>query len=237
MSGSGFSFSVASHTHPGLRRETNEDSLIARDPLFLVADGVGGHDAGDVASSLVITAFQWVHPAQHPATLDSIETSLAQARSSVASLPITGRGHAGSTLAGLIRITHQDEPHWYIVNVGDSRVYLLRDMELSQLTTDHSLPHQSNVITRAIGAEDDRHDSWLLPIEVGVRFLICSDGLTDEISEHVLTHTLSRTPSAESAAEELLHLALQAGGRDNISLIILDIQHAPSEDLESTIEQ
>ena len=239
---------IAVRTDVGLKRLVNEDSLLAADPCFLVADGMGGHDSGDRASRAAIAEFSEAFTKPGSATLEQIDDSLGGARAAVHAISAESPRGAGCTLTGVIRTTHEGEPYWYVLNVGDSRVYLLRDDELSQLTHDHSLHAElqaatapeadlvpRNVITRALGSEDDRHDAWLLPMETGTRLLICSDGLTNEVSDELLSQVLTTCADVNVAAEELLQLARDAGGRDNITLVVVDVvsggaRHIPREE-------
>ncbi len=230
------SLAVAARTDRGNRRELNEDALFAADPCFVVADGMGGHERGDAASKAAISAFTEEFTAPGEATVQRIERAIDEARARVdAVADETARG-AGCTLTGAIRVQHEGIPHWYVLNIGDSRVYLQRGNELHQLTVDHSLRSERiaggdgqaqstprNIITRALGSEDDRHDAWLLPLETGSRLLICSDGLTTELVDDELRGVLAVGGRAESVVDELIRRALAAGGRDNVSLILVDV--------------
>lgn len=227
---------VAARTDPGLKRRVNEDALLAADPCFLVADGMGGHEAGDRASRAAIAAFGEAFTRPGPASLEQIEQALSSARAAVRGISARTQRGAGCTLSGVIRVLHEGAPYWYLLNIGDSRVYLHRGSELTQLTRDHSLREElheaddaeaastpRNVITRALGSEDDRHDAWLLPVETGSRLLVCSDGLTGEVTDDELRAVLTIGGKPAAAAEELLRRACAAGGRDNITVIVLDV--------------
>lgn len=231
---------VAARTDAGMRRTVNEDALLAADPCFLVADGMGGHEAGDRASRAAIAAFAEVFTKPGPATLAQIEQALGQARGAVHEIAAGTRRGAGCTLTGVIRIDYAGEPYWYVLNVGDSRVYLCRGRELVQLTQDHSLLEERrragggqgavaaastprNAITRALGSEDDRHDAWLLPLETGSRLLVCSDGLTGEVGDEELGAVLAAAGPPVAVADELLDRARAAGGRDNITVIVVEV--------------
>lgn len=227
---------AAALTHPGLRRAVNEDSLLARDPVFLVADGMGGHDAGDRASRAAIDVFSGrFAAAPEGVPITQIEGAIDSARATVAGLSAQSERGAGCTLTGAIRTSVEGAPHWYVLNIGDSRVYLHRGSELVQVTRDHSLQEElraegsadaervsRNVITRALGSLDSRHDAWLVPIEPGTRMLICSDGLTTEVDDDELCAVLTTTADAGSAADELVRRACAAGGRDNITVVLVD---------------
>lgn len=227
---------VAARTDRGNRREINEDALYAADPCFIVADGMGGYERGDAASKAAISAFSEEFTAPGEATLARIERALAEARRRVNAIAAQTERGAGCTLSGAIRIEHESQPCWYVLNIGDSRVYLQRGNELRQLTSDHSLRAEReaggdvrgsatprNIITRALGSDDDQHDAWLLPIETGSRLLVCTDGLTTELSDERLLAALAAGGRAESVVESLLRQALDAGGRDNIAVILVDV--------------
>ncbi|MBO1902744.1 serine/threonine-protein phosphatase [Leucobacter weissii] len=210
--------------------------MLAADPCFLVSDGVGGYEAGDLASRAATGAFSEEFTAPATATLARIDAALEQARQRVAEIARGTERGAGCTLTGVIRIEHEGVPAWYVVNIGDSRVYLLRGSEFVQLTKDHSLREERldgglggavatprNVITRALGSDDSRHDAWLLPIETGTRLLLCSDGLTTEVDDGQLRAVLSIGGRTDAVADELMRRALDAGGRDNVTLIVIDV--------------
>lgn len=224
---------AAARSHVGMLRTVNEDSVLAEDPYYLVADGLGGHEAGDLASQAAISVF--TEQLGRPAELPAIEYAIERARAAVIEISRTTSRGAGTTLSGVIRCVHEGFPCWYVLNVGDSRGYLLRDGVFTQLTTDHSLYAEleaagrsdaadvpRNVITRALGAGDSRHDSWLLPMQTGDRILICSDGLTNELTDEELRGALTVGGRPESVADELVQRACDAGGHDNISVVVVD---------------
>ncbi len=229
---------VASLTDVGLTRTANEDSILAASPVFLVADGMGGHEAGDRASAAVVAAFQPLGGAV--VGVDDVREALSRATAVVEDISAEHRRGAGSTVAGVALVEHEGAPHWLVFNVGDSRVYRHHGSELTQLTIDHSLGQelvdagelrpedladfaQRNVITRAIGAPDSTADSWLLPVVDGERLLLCSDGLSGEVSDEGIRATLTMCGRPESAAGALVRRALQAGGRDNVSVVVIDV--------------
>ncbi|WP_022889621.1 PP2C family protein-serine/threonine phosphatase [Agromyces italicus] len=231
---------AAAASDVGLVRRTNEDAALAEWPVYLVADGMGGYEAGDRASAAVVEAFREHVVGRPVATLVGVREALAGASGRVAEVAAgTDRG-AGSTVAGVALVEDEGEPAWLIFNVGDSRVYRHHGTELEQLTVDHSLGQElvdggsmraedlatferRNVITRAIGAPDSTADSWLLPVVNGERLLICSDGLTSEVSDEGIRATLTMSGRPESAAAALVQRARQAGGRDNITVVVVDV--------------
>jgi len=232
---------VEALTDVGLRRAVNEDSVLARRPVFVVADGMGGYEAGDRASAAVVGAFRDELPEGVPAELAGVRRALTRAEESVAAVAADTRRGAGSTLTGVVLVEHEHEPHWLIVNVGDSRVYRLFGAELEQLTVDHSLAQElvesgrlgraerrdfaeRNVITRAIGAPDARADSWLMPVTTGERLLVCSDGLHSEIADEEIRAILTMSGRPAAAAAALVDAAKRSGGRDNITVLVLDVR-------------
>jgi len=229
---------VAALTDIGLTRAMNEDSVLAASPVFLVADGMGGHDAGDKASAAVVAAFAPLVGTE--VTTAEIGAALARANETVEAIASQHSRGAGSTLAAVALVEHDGMPHWLVFNVGDSRVYRLFANELDQLTVDHSLGQelvdagemrpedlagfaQRNVITRAIGASDNIADSWLVPVIDGERLLLCSDGLSGEVGDESIRATLTMAGRPETAAAALVRRAKQSGGRDNITVIVIDV--------------
>lgn len=231
---------VALATDVGRHRPVNEDSILAECPVFVVADGMGGYDAGDRASQAVVAAFREVLCAGDPVELGAIRVALSAADEGVAAVAAQTERGAGSTLTGVVLLEREGEPYWLIINVGDSRVYRHMGAELEQLTVDHSLAQElvdvgeltahsrrdfaeRNVITRAIGAADSRADSWLMPVTTGERILICSDGLHGELPDEEIRALLTMSGRPAAAALSLIDAALRAGGHDNISVIVLDV--------------
>ena len=231
--------SVSELSDVGRKREVNEDSVLVASPVFIVADGMGGYEAGDLASAAVVDAFRPLAGAGF-GTLAGIRDSLVSADAGVAVVADSTRRGAGSTVAGAVLIEHEGEPHWLVFNVGDSRVYRHYGSELEQLTIDHSLGQelvdrgemrqedlatfsQRNVITRAIGAADSTADSWLVPVTNGERLLICSDGLSSELDDESIRATLTMGGAPESVVNALVQRANLAGGRDNISVLVIDV--------------
>ncbi len=236
----GLQLAVAAVTDPGLKRTVNEDSYLAEVPVFLVADGMGGYEAGDRASAAVVDAFRARLLGADHASLEDVRDALLDADDQVAEVASGTTRGAGSTVSGLALVQHEGAPFWLVFNVGDSRVYRHVGSELAQLTIDHSLGQEliergelrredlntfpeRNVITRAIGAADSMADSWLLPVVNGERLLICSDGLHSEVDDESIRAVLTMNGRPEAAAQALVARANQNGGRDNISVIVLDV--------------
>ena len=230
---------MASLTDPGHVRPANEDSLLAACPVFVVADGMGGYEAGDRASAAVVDAFRTL-AGEHFVEVEGVREALVGAAAGVAAVAGGTTRGAGSTVAGIAMVEHGGIAQWLVFNVGDSRVYRLLDGQLEQLTVDHSLGQElvnrgelrpdelfgfpeRNIITRAIGAADSVADSWLHPVITGERLLICSDGLHSELQDETIRATLTLAGGSETTAVTLVQRAKDAGGRDNVSVIVVDV--------------
>ncbi|MCK6079746.1 protein phosphatase 2C domain-containing protein [Microbacterium sp. EYE_5] len=225
-------------THPGLRRRVNEDSHLAAYPLFLVADGMGGHDAGAAASAAVVEEFALLAGADSMG-LEGMRAALARARATVERIGHSGRA-AGTTLTGVAVTDVGGYGYWLAVNVGDSRTYRFADGLLEQISVDHSVVQElidegvldaaaagrdtrRNEITRAIGAGGGGEaDFWLVPAEPGDRMLICSDGLSGEVPAERIAQVLREVDDPQDAATRLVHEAMLHGGRDNITAVVVD---------------
>jgi len=234
--------SFAAVSDVGLRRHANEDSVIVRPPVFAVADGMGGHAAGDLASAAVVARLAEL------AGRDGVDAERVAAALTTAAQDIDGlaedipRG-VGTTVTGAVLDLRG--PSFGVFNVGDSRVYSYLDDRLVQLTVDHSVVQElidagmlsledaerhpeSNVITRALGfREVPRPDFWSIPLQPGLRLLICSDGLTRELTTTQLRTELGAGRPAGATAQALVDAALEAGGRDNVTVVIVDVLESP----------
>ncbi|HWC86565.1 MAG TPA: Stp1/IreP family PP2C-type Ser/Thr phosphatase [Solirubrobacteraceae bacterium] len=230
-------------THTGLQRRENEDSVLASPPVFVVADGMGGAQAGEVASQIAVDAFAEGLP-EH----GSPEERLA-AVAHTANQRIYELSRAQSERAGMgttLTAAYLGATDLAIAHVGDSRAYLFRDGELTRLTQDHSLmaelirrgklteeeaaDHpQRSIITRALGPEADvTVDTWTYPVRAGDVILLCSDGLTSMISEAQVAEILRTSPGLDRAAQTLIDEANRAGGRDNITVILFRLEEVES---------
>lgn len=245
-----FRSSFASHV--GMVRRLNEDSFISRDDLgvWAVADGMGGHQAGDLASQKVVAALA------HIPVADSIGELLRATRAAIhqANLELVGMAGQfgssrvpGSTVAALVIRDSEAAAVW----AGDSRIYRLRKGEVQQITRDHSHVQElldqhlisleeavhhpmANVITRAVGI-DESLDLDVLHIEVdkGDRFLICSDGLSRLLSVQELQDLL-QTTDLQEAVDSLLHTALLRGAPDNVTLVSVECSDCNEGSLDGT---
>jgi PPM family protein phosphatase len=235
-----FSHGVA--TSVGRVRRVNEDSYLAVPPIYAVADGMGGHGSGDVASRLAVEVLARcveLRPLFTEAVLHALEEA------NLAIIGHEGPNRMGTTITGVAGLETAGGDHLMVFNIGDSRVYRLAGDRIEQLTVDHSEVQElvlagvltreqarthprRNVVTRALGsAPVVPADHWLLPVIGGDRFLICSDGLFGELPDEVILPLLAVGP-AQQAAEALVAAADDAGGRDNITAVVLDI--GPADD-------
>lgn len=245
--------SWGSATDRGVVRRMNEDALLAYPPVFLVADGMGGHAAGDVASRLAVEEFGHL-AGRRAAEPDEVHECFRRTALRLRETVAAGRT-AGTTVAGVAIAAYDGAEYWLVFNIGDSRVYRLAGGRLEQISVDHSVvqdlldrgeidaaqaaahPHR-HVITRAIetGAMP-APDYWLIPAGRGDRLLICTDGLTSELSDQELAAALENEADPQAAAEALVALALAAGGRDNVSAVVVDVATAGAEtDIELTVD-
>lgn len=233
-----------SATDVGRRRKVNEDAFLVGDGVFLVADGMGGHDLGEVASAVTVDVFTTLqsdvvldgaHVAERVATL----VGEAQTRVRGIATGTAGRG-AGTTLTGAVVVHQGDVPYWLFLNVGDSRTYLMSGGTLDQVTVDHSevaelvaagsltteqarTHPRRNVVTRALGSEAfPVPDLRYVPVSANDRVLVCSDGLTSELTDARIAQVLLEHPDAQLAANRLVAEAYAAGGRDNITVVVVD---------------
>jgi protein phosphatase len=225
---------IGSATDIGRVRERNEDSVLVRPPLFIVADGMGGHRGGDVASQLAVETMERLVDDERGSLADHVR----QANQAVFDRASADQGLSGmGTTLTAVRL---DGDAVELAHVGDSRAYLLRAGTLSKLTTDHTLvermlrageiteaeaevhPHK-NVMTRALGTEADIDvDERSVALEDGDRLLLCSDGLTGMVTEDQVQAILEASPTPQDAAERLVRAANRAGGVDNISVVVLE---------------
>jgi protein phosphatase len=230
----------AAVTHRGRRREANQDALLAEFPLFVVADGMGGHIGGEIASTSTIERLRAVVESGS-ISQKSIEKALGRAVKDIVSHPETTDEGTGTTLTGVFLDAAGADETWVTLNIGDSRVYLFRDESLVQITTDHSVVQElvaagrlspeeaenhpyGNVITRAVGPSDGVTPDYVrLDLLDGDRFVICSDGLTKELTDYGIQHFLGEQPEPAEAVRAMLDAALENGGRDNITIIVLNV--------------
>ncbi len=240
-------------TDVGRVRQHNEDAALTSGTVYVVADGMGGHAAGEVASR--IAAETVVELAARPVVhvgdvVAQVEEANRRILASAARHPEqTGMG---TTVAGLALVSVGGSRHWAVFNIGDSRVYRCLDGQLSQVTVDHSevwelvergliTPEQAqrhpgrNVVTRSLGRDPmGVVDTWVFPPYPGEVFVICSDGLSNELTREEMEAVLADHPDAEEAAAELVRRGVAAGGRDNVTAIVVAVQ---GQDADSDVDE
>ena len=210
--------------------------------LFAVADGMGGHAAGEIASEVAVESLQ----ESEPTTVDALEEAVRRANRAVWERAsddpeLRGMGTTLCVIALSPGAAGGEDDRILVANVGDSRVYQFHDGDITQITDDHSLVEdlvregrlsaeearthpQRNILTRVLGNEPDVEvDSWEIIPQRGDRYLLCSDGLFNEIDDDRIAAVLRRLADPEDAAQELVSLANQHGGRDNVSAVVVDV--------------
>ncbi|WP_448630251.1 PP2C family protein-serine/threonine phosphatase [Cellulomonas soli] len=221
-------------------RETNEDTFFAEDGLYVVADGMGGHEAGEVASrtAVDVLASSLVGRTPHPADVVAV---VREANARVRDLAADQLRPPGTTVTGVVLTVWQRMPCWIVLNVGDSRTYRMIGGVLEQVTQDHSevaelvasgvvAPEQAlrhprrNIVTRVLGGVEDDVDPDVLvfPVSSGDRMVICSDGLSDVLTDARIEAELRLEPDPQRAADRLVAAALAAGGSDNVTVVVVD---------------
>jgi PPM family protein phosphatase len=223
----------------GRRRERNQDAFGMQPPVFVVADGIGSHGAGDVASREAVQAALAL-AARGPVTAGMVDHALADARARIAGIPVPeGDRPPGTTIAGVIVTHFHGVPSWMVVNLGDSRTYRLDAAGLHQISVDHSVAQKlidsgvvsqsaplqmplRNMLSRAVlGETEHSPDVWRLPIEFGDRMLICSDGLWSVVDDSTIQRVLQSTGDPQAAADALVDTAAQ-GGSDDVTVLVID---------------
>jgi len=230
--------SVGARTDVGRVREGNEDSYLADAPLFVVADGMGGHLAGDIASATAVEVIKERTGDLRPDDPETLAATLKEANRAIWSKADTDPNVRGMGTTCTLALV--DGETLQIAHVGDSRAYLFHANELRQVTEDHTLVGrmvregrlstedaerhpQRSIITRALGVDEDVDvDLMTFELSDGDRLLICSDGLSSMISADQIAGVLAGTGGAQAAAEQLVELANEAGGEDNITAVVVD---------------
>jgi protein phosphatase len=234
-------------TDTGRQRHSNEDSYYAREPMFAVADGMGGAQAGEVASRIAAGAFERARDSDEPpeSRLESIALDANREIHDLAQRDSSTAGMGTTLTSAMLRGSEVALGH-----VGDSRAYLLRDGELKRLTKDHSLVEelrrqgrlteeeaeehpQRSIITRALGPEPDvAVDTLTVPARAGDVFLLCSDGLTTMVPDEEIRRILVEARSMRSAVNKLIDAANSGGGRDNITAVAFRLDEEGEEQEE-----
>ncbi|HEY9313491.1 PP2C family protein-serine/threonine phosphatase [Williamsia sp.] len=229
----------------GLLRETNEDAALVAPGMILVADGMGGHDCGELASEAALMALSGTAISGINRTRDSVVELLNEAQQQIERIDTESARHAGTTITGALLADNDGVPHWLVLNIGDSRTYRFAAGRLEQVTVDHSqvqelvdagyltaeqarVDPRRNVITRALGAGMEQEaDFFTFPVAIGDRILVCSDGLTGELADLVIAEILAECADPTQAATTLVAAALESGGRDNVTVAIADVTAVP----------
>lgn len=249
---------VSSASDRGRVRKVNEDSLVVSHPVYAVADGMGGHALGDEASQRAVAALSEI--AGTDATPATVLAAITNANRAVAGLSANGKatGVAGTTLSGvaMVRAGVPAAHHWMAFNIGDSRVYSWDGRDLRQVTVDHSAVQElveagvispdeatahpeRNVITRALGVADEVDaDVWLIPARGSQTFVICSDGLSKELADGQIARALAEhSPGETTIAQSLVQLALDGGGNDNVTVVVVEAESAGRRSVsDSTVD-
>ncbi len=236
-------------TDVGLVREVNEDSLLAEPPVFVVADGMGGHDGGEIASRIVVEEFARLaedgyDPRQGS---DVVMGTLRSSQRRLQEYGATHRGsdgrpwHGGTTAVAAMLVERDAGPEWLLTNLGDSRIYRFTRGELLRVSTDHSVVQElvdagriseeqarvhpeRHIVTRALGGPDPLDpDFFTFALAEAERILLCSDGVTDLITDGDLADLLGRTADPRDAADQVVGAALAAGGIDNATAVVVDV--------------
>jgi protein phosphatase len=230
-------------THVGQVRDGNEDNFVTIEGLYFVADGMGGHSAGEVASEIAVRILQEVYtdPKVRVSSPGLLADAISTANTAIymEAMHDTSKTGMGTTLTGLA-VTNAPDNQIVVANVGDSRTYLWRHGELRQITKDHShvqtlvdrgaitraearVHFQRNIVLRAMGIESWVDiDTFPMIVEDGDRFIMCSDGLVDEADDDEIETEIRLSTSVQDLADRLIDLANRNGGRDNITVVVVD---------------
>ena len=233
----------------GRVREANEDAFLVAPPVFVVADGMGGHDRGDVASAIVVEEFGRLAEAGYdPAEgARTVAATLQACQDRIGEYDAEQRARgardfaAGTTAVVALLVEQDGVPRWLLANLGDSRVYRVVGGVLEQVSVDHSLvqklvdegaitPEEAevhperHVITRALGGRGQvEADYFALPLEAARRLLLCSDGVTGMLADEIIEQVLADFPDPGQAAHALVSAAVEAGGCDNATAVVVDV--------------
>jgi protein phosphatase len=254
-------------TDVGTLRETNEDAYLVAPPVFVVADGMGGHENGDVASRIVVEEFARLAETGYPPAegREAVGATLEACQRRITEYAADGgpgrRRTPGTTVVAALLVEDDAGPAWLLANLGDSRIYAVIDGTLRQVSTDHSVvqelldagqitPAQANehperhVITRALGGPRlEPPDFFVLPVGEVERLLLCSDGISGLVGDEEIAGVLTDSPDPRDAADRLVSAALRAGGDDNATAVVVDVvglvpdQAYDSERQRASLEQ
>lgn len=235
-------------TDVGLVRAVNEDAYLAAPPVFVVADGMGGHAGGDVASQIVVEEFtRLAEEGYDPARAeDHVAHVLSRAQARLLAYADTQRveqpgWHAGTTVVAAVLVEEAGVPAWLVTNLGDSRAYVAGSGGTRQVTVDHSVVQElqdagritaqeaavhpeRHVITRALGSRSGiAPDFFRVPLAAAPRLLLCTDGVSGLVGDAEIGRLLAAGTDPGAAARALVQAALAAGGRDNATAVVVDV--------------
>lgn len=238
---------AAGLTDPGLTRPQNEDAILLEPPLYAVADGMGGHRAGEIASRVALD--ELLATAPRSVDVRALSRAVRAANRAVIESASKSRGRTG--MGTTLTAAMVDGTYVAVAHVGDSRAYLLHDGNLRRITEDHSMVAdlvrqgtiteeearfhpQRSVITRALGSDPDMvADVYEVRAASGDRLLLATDGLTGMLPDDYIAELLSQERDPASAAEKLVEAANRAGGYDNITVVVVDLDDTPASELSA----
>lgn len=233
----------------GRVREVNEDAFLAAPPVFVVADGMGGHDRGDVASQIVVEEFAKVAQAGYDpaAGPDLIARTLLACQQRIGEYDASRRAEgaenfaAGTTVVAALVIEDEGQTRWLLANLGDSRIYRFHDGALERISVDHSVVQElidagtitesdaavhpdRHIITRALGGRGSAEaDYFVLPLASVERLLLCSDGVSGMIDDAEIAEIMGAVEDPRDAADRVVAAAVAAGGKDNATAVVVDV--------------
>lgn len=228
-------------TNSGRKRKVNEDSYLAISPIFVVADGMGGHERGDLASAIAVNEFARLSQFSviMPEQIDEVFK-----RASATIKTVLSNGVGGTTVCGVALSLQDGAPYWLFFNIGDSRSYRLNTVRqtMGQISVDHSVVQElvdagimsahdaaihkeRHVITKALETvTEPEPDYWMIPVEAGDEILLCSDGLCDELTDKEIADIWFAGNTPQETADNLVQAACAAGGRDNVTVVVVDAE-------------
>jgi protein phosphatase len=251
----------------GLLRESNEDAYLVAPPVFVVADGMGGHENGDVASRIVVEEFARLAEEGYEPTAgaEAVTATLRACQERIADYAASSepgpRRTPGTTVVAALLVEDDDVPAWLLANLGDSRIYAVSRGELRQVSVDHSVVQElvdsgeitadqahdhpeRHVITRALGGPRlEPADFFVLPVSEAERLLLCSDGVSGLVDDDRIAAILTESSDPRDAADRLVEAALESGGDDNATAVVVDVvglvpeQAYDSERQRASLEQ
>lgn len=242
-------------TDVGRVRRVNEDAYLASPPWFVVADGMGGHQGGDVASTIVVEEFGRLgaEALDSRAAARVVADTLRACQRRILQYGSDQRGqgagdwYAGTTAVVAVLVEDADGPKWLVANLGDSRAYRVEGGRLEQVSVDHSVVQElvdsgritagqaadhpeRHVVTRALGGpEVPEPDLFLLPLDSAERLLLCSDGVSGMLDDDAIGRVLAEVADPRDAADRVVRAAVEAGGKDNATAVVVDVMGSASE--------